>query len=188
MSIAAALPIEPARAPLSRSPATRSAVAARRGGARRSSRRASGAATKATGTRMPDFALASLGGERVTPADFAGKVVLYDFWATWCGPCHLQADILRGIYPAPQAARRRVRRASRPARTPEVVREFVDRRPFPYAGARRSRRSRLGDELEILGLPTLVVIDAEGRIAYRHTGDRRRRHASTRARARRLPS
>jgi hypothetical protein len=35
---------------------------------------------------MPDFSLVSLGGEKVSKADFTGKVVLMDFWATWCRP------------------------------------------------------------------------------------------------------
>lgn len=117
---------------------------------------------------MPEFELASLGGESFGKADFAGKVVLFDFWATWCAPCHLQADILRELYP--DAARRGAEFVA--ISTGEeigIVRDFVGRRPFSYA-VLVDPEEALGGVLEIAALPTLVVMDRQGRIAFRHTG------------------
>lgn len=50
------------------------------------------------GFRAPDFAVADGRGETVTLASYAGKVVLLNVWATWCGPCREEMPSMQSLY------------------------------------------------------------------------------------------
>jgi len=117
---------------------------------------------------LPDFRLAAVAGGELGTKDLAGKVVVYDFWATWCGPCHIQAEILHALYP--KVVDRGVEFVAVSVGEPEeVVREFLLERPYPYP-VLVDPDDEISARLEILGLPTLIVVDREGRVVYRNTG------------------
>jgi peroxiredoxin len=50
------------------------------------------------GRKAPDFSLKDLEGNTVKLSDYAGKVVVLDFWATWCHACKEAAPVLESIY------------------------------------------------------------------------------------------
>ena len=120
------------------------------------------------GAAMPDFELASLEGSTVAKASLAGHVVLYDFWATWCGPCHLQADIFREAYPALQAQGAEIVGIAT-GEEPDVVRDFAAKRPFPWR-VLVDPEEKLSNQLEVMGLPTTVITCKSGPISFRQTG------------------
>jgi peroxiredoxin len=127
-----------------------------------------GGAAAPAGPAMPDFTLSSLEGATVEKGSLAGRVVLYDFWATWCGPCHLQADILREAQPDLQAAGAEIVGIAT-GEEAEVVRDFAAKRPFPWR-VLLDPEEKVSNHLEVIGLPTTVITCKSGPISFRQTG------------------
>lgn len=127
-----------------------------------------GAADGELAGKSSDFRLARLDGGRLGPPDLANQVVLIDFWATWCVPCHAQADILKDLYPEVRGDGVEFL-AVDVGEDRELVEEFVASRPFPYP-VLLDPRSEVADSLGVYSLPTLMVIDRQGKVAHFEEG------------------
>jgi len=115
-----------------------------------------------------DFRLPTLDGGNLGPKDFLGQVVVVDFWATWCGPCHLQAEILEPVY-RDYKGRGVQFLAANVGEDLETVKKFLKNKPFPYpvlVDPQDSVTSNLG----VYALPTLLVVDKKGKVAYFQSG------------------
>ncbi len=116
-----------------------------------------------------DFRLASLDdGAPLGPPDFAGKVVLVEFWATWCGPCRLQAQFLEEIH-GELAGKDVAFLAVDVGEDRETVERYVEKTPFPYPVLLDPNDS-LSARYRIFGLPTVMIVDRQGKISYLKTG------------------
>lgn len=116
----------------------------------------------------PDFKLPSVGGDLVAASDFDGRVVLIDFWASWCTPCVAQARILEPLHRDFESRGVEFLAISL-GEDRDTVEAYAARTPFPYR-VLYDELDLLSVEYEIYALPTVVVIDREGKVAYQQTG------------------
>jgi thiol-disulfide isomerase/thioredoxin len=117
--------------------------------------------------RPPDVQLAALGGGTMGLGDFEGEVVVVDFWASWCAPCRLQAKILAPLHE--ELGERVQFLAVNLGEDLATVERYVAKNAFPYP-VLMDPEERLGVDLAIYALPTVMVLDRAGRIAYLRAG------------------
>jgi thiol-disulfide isomerase/thioredoxin len=126
-----------------------------------------GVETIGEGQPAPSFERATLAGGEVALADFAGRPILVDFWATWCGPCHIQTRVLE-----PLVAEYRDRVAFLTVsmgEEPETVRKFFGGKLPPYP-VLLDPADTLSARFGIHALPTILVIGRDGKVVYFEAG------------------
>jgi thiol-disulfide isomerase/thioredoxin len=116
----------------------------------------------------PDFKLESLDGKPLTLAGASGKVVLLNFWATWCGPCRMEIPDLIALQ---NEYKDSLQIISLLVDVDDIAdaKAFVAGEGFnyPVGVATPEVRMRYGG---ISALPTLFVLDTQGRIVQKHVG------------------
>jgi cytochrome c biogenesis protein CcmG/thiol:disulfide interchange protein DsbE len=117
----------------------------------------------------PDFILADARGERLRLADYKGKVVLLNFWATWCGPCKAEIPWFIEFQKQYQAKGFTVLGVSLDEDGWKVINPFVAEQKinYPILLGNEEVNQRYGG---IEALPTTLLIGRDGKVAYLHAG------------------
>ena len=129
-------------------------------------------ATQQVSAAAPSFSLRKLDGTVVSSADLRGRVVVLDYWATWCPACRREMPELEKLYQRYQANSRVSFWAvdvQDGGETPEKARAFMHNAGYtlPIAMGGETSSEAL---LQLQGFPSLVIIDALGHVRLIHTG------------------
>ncbi|MBA4071160.1 MAG: TlpA family protein disulfide reductase [Gemmatimonas sp.] len=119
--------------------------------------------------QQPAFAVTTLDGRPMSDSTLRGRVVLVNFWATWCLPCRAEMPLLQAMAYRHDSAGLVVLGLSVDRTGPETVRQFLTERSITYPVA------MVGREIEtafggVQGYPTSVLLDRTGRVRYKVLG------------------
>jgi len=122
-----------------------------------------------TGSQAPGYELADLTGKMVSSSEFAGKVVILDFWATWCPPCREEIPHLVKLQSDYQGKGLVIVGLSLDAEGASVVAPFAQEHAINYPmliGNDEVAKAYGG----VNSIPTTFVIDRQGKIVKRFIG------------------
>jgi peroxiredoxin len=120
---------------------------------------------------MPDFALQGLDGRSASLHEYAGKVVLLNFWATWCAPCRSEMDSLQHLSRALPDTQVAVLGIAVDEDV-NLVREHVLRGGWQFARFVDPEQLLSRSRLAVDALPRTYVIGPDGRIELAVSGAR----------------
>jgi len=117
-----------------------------------------------------DFTLKNTAGQEVRLADYKGKVVLLDFWATWCGPCKIEIPWFIEFQKKYGPAGLQVVGVSIDD-TPAKLKPYVAQMKMNYPVLQGLDHDDVQDAYgPMFGIPVTVVISRDGKVCGKHVG------------------
>lgn len=117
----------------------------------------------------PSWELPDLDGKTVRSADFKGRVVILDFWATWCPPCRAEIPGFIELQKKYQAQGLVIVGVAADQASADAIKSFVQKEGINYPVVQSDEKTEKAFG-GIEGLPTTFIIDRGGRIVKRHLG------------------
>jgi len=120
------------------------------------------------GQPAPDFTLTTLDGNEATLSDYAGQVVVVNFWATWCPPCKAEMPDIHDYYQANQDKGLTVL-AVNAQEDENTVSRFIESTGFTFPVLLDSQ-GKVEQQYQVRSFPSTFVIDRDGNVVYIHVG------------------
>lgn len=120
------------------------------------------------GAAAPAWSLEDMNGERVSSDKFRGRVVVLDFWASWCVPCRQEFEVLTKWWEKERASGLLDGvefLAVNVGESAELVAQFMASNSVPFRIV-RDEDSSVAKSFGVTGLPTLIMLDRDGRVAW----------------------
>lgn len=125
----------------------------------------------------PDFTLNDMDDKPHALHDYRGKVVLINFWATWCPPCRKEMPALEALYQKLGSESFAVLAVNQWEDADHVFAYTGDLNVFPTFPILFDPESAISEKYGVKGLPTSFLIDKKGQLVYRAVGGRDFDHA-----------
>jgi thiol-disulfide isomerase/thioredoxin len=118
--------------------------------------------------RAVDFSLQDMGGKNVKLSDYKGKVVLLDFWATWCPPCRASIPGLEKIHKTYKDKGLVILAVSLDEGGWDEVKSFIADSGITYTVLKGT--DDVSEQYQVRSIPMILILDKEGRITKRYLG------------------
>ena len=131
---------------------------------------AASAAQKVTGRAAEDFTLNDLNGKKVSLSSFKGKVVLLNFWATWCPPCRAEMPSLEKLYQRLKDKGFTVL-AVATDRAAVDVKDYLKAQPLSFTILLDGNLKISRERYKVFMMPTTFLIDKRGVVVEKFYGE-----------------
>ncbi len=124
--------------------------------------------------RLPfsvDFTLPDLDGKSVRLSDLRGRVVLINFWATWCPPCRAEMPSMNDLYKDYRDKGLEILAISIDVDGRRVVAPFVEKYGLTFP-VLLDPKMDVGSRIQVRGIPSTYLLDKQGRVAGLEVGPR----------------